>query len=689
MATSNPHAQGVDSGNTVVIRQEIDTQTPGSALVTAVFAGPGLLETHTGIDYGTGDVTLFLPGQPQVAGQTLTEVIIDDFGRVVGGTFGTSTALSDTGVTPGTYGSQSSVGVYTVDVKGRLTNAVNTPILITTSQVSNLGLWTGSTNITTLGTVVTGTWNAGVVGAPYGGTGNSSWTQYAVVYADTTTSLAGAAPNIAAAKRFFSMTGTGTVGAAPAWSGITMADIVDLSTWAGSTSITTIGTITTGTWNGTVITPVFGGTGLSSYAIGDLLTANTTTSLTRLPDVVVGNVLLSGGVNAQPLYGKVGLASHVTGTLPTANGGTGSTTAPTSGVTFIGKSDGTYATALITGTSPIVVTPGSGTLTLSHAVSGVTAGTYGSGSDIPVVTLNSSGHITNISTVPFASTGIPTLNQPVGQVVVGNGPTGLTSFAAYTYTTASDTLKVGTGFIAPNPDYTGTAFGVSVASKQWGFGQDTVNTYVNAKTGGSVVFTVDGLNKGSVSVSTWTLPVLSTGTATVTTGLVLPYLGGTPGLLTVNGSGVISTTGAGKISVDAGDTPGYLLNEKLAPGAGITFTQTTSGFGKTIVVNSRTNSWRPVSYAAGAVYVVLDTDDVVVVNSNSSPSTIVRLPTPGVAYRGRLITVQNAAPSGSTTIDCPSGPLVGLTPGISTAYGKLEFICVDTGTLGYAWISRA
>ena len=61
MATSNPHTQGVESGAaTLITRPMIDTQTPGQALVTAVFAGPGLLETHTGIDDGTGDVTIYI-----------------------------------------------------------------------------------------------------------------------------------------------------------------------------------------------------------------------------------------------------------------------------------------------------------------------------------------------------------------------------------------------------------------------------------------------------------------------------------------------------------------------------------------------------------------------------------------------------------------------------------------------------
>ena len=75
-----------------------------------------------------------------------------------------------------------------------------------------------------------------------------------------------------------------------------------------------------------------GGTGQTSYTVGDILFANTTTSLSKLSSVAAGNVLLSNGINSAPIYGKVYLnqvgsdPSHVTGILPIANGGTGTTT---------------------------------------------------------------------------------------------------------------------------------------------------------------------------------------------------------------------------------------------------------------------------------------------------------------------------------------------------------------------------
>jgi hypothetical protein len=74
-----------------------------------------------------------------------------------------------------------------------------------------------------------------------------------------------------------------------------------------------------------------GGTGLASYAVGDLLYASASNALSKLADVAVGNVLISGGVGVAPSWGKVGLTTHVDGVLPVANGGTGTATGSITG----------------------------------------------------------------------------------------------------------------------------------------------------------------------------------------------------------------------------------------------------------------------------------------------------------------------------------------------------------------------
>lgn len=82
------------------------------------------------------------------------------------------------------------------------------------------------------------------------------------------------------------------------------ADYLDIaSDWIGQNSITTLGTITTGTWNGTAIGTSYGGTGLSSYNYGDLLVGNVAGGLTALAVGDSGKVLQSNGSTI--VYGDV------------------------------------------------------------------------------------------------------------------------------------------------------------------------------------------------------------------------------------------------------------------------------------------------------------------------------------------------------------------------------------------------
>ena len=112
-----------------------------------------------------------------------------------------------------------------------------------------------------------------------------------------------------------------------------------LGTGVTNSSLTALGTITTGTWAGSTITAFYGGTGLQAgYAVGDILYANTPSTLGRLSAGIAGSVLYTAGAGTTPYWAA----------LPTASAGT--------------TAQNINVVATVNNTShPILFTPTSGT----------------------------------------------------------------------------------------------------------------------------------------------------------------------------------------------------------------------------------------------------------------------------------------------------------------------------------------
>jgi hypothetical protein len=87
-------------------------------------------------------------------------------------------------------------------------------------------------------------------------------------------------------------------------------DAIDISeNYVGQTSIVTVGTITTGTWSADIIEASKGGTGIGTYAVGDLLYASATDTLSKLSAGSQGQVLQ---INASgiPVWGDIDGGSY-------------------------------------------------------------------------------------------------------------------------------------------------------------------------------------------------------------------------------------------------------------------------------------------------------------------------------------------------------------------------------------------
>lgn len=224
-------------------------------------------------------------------------------------------------------------------------------------------------------------------------------------------------------------------------------------------SLTSVGTLTSGTWQASTIGAAYGGTGIAGgYANGELLignasgglskatlTAGTGVSITNGNGTITINAAdqqtagdgldLNAGVFSLDLKANGGAvieggelaidlgASSITGTLGVADGGTGQTSF-TDGQLLIGNSSGGLTKATLTGGSGVTITNGNGAITINSTG---TTYTVGDGLDMAndqiSVDLKANGGLVIESTELALDLGASSIT---GTLAIADGGTGAT-----------------------------------------------------------------------------------------------------------------------------------------------------------------------------------------------------------------------------------------------------------------------
>jgi hypothetical protein len=262
---------------------------------------------------------------------------------------------------------------------------------------------------------------------------------------------------------------------------------VGASPLAGSSSLTTVGTIASGTWNGGIIGATYGGTGVNNGSNTITLGGNLTTAGTLTQAGAYATTLTATASTSVTLPTSGTIISSATA-LPGAVSGTPSSS------NYL-RGDGTWASITI---NPGTVTSVSGTGTVSGiSLSGTvtSSGNLTLGGTLTLSSFNAAGAFTTLSASSTINASLQaTTADGGGSIYLSNGTNNRIDFvasgvAAPAYTTRSTGTKL---VLYPAMSGSSVDYGIGIAGSTLWFSTATTSTQFQWYGGTSVAATLNG-----------------------------------------------------------------------------------------------------------------------------------------------------------------------------------------------------
>jgi len=424
------------------------------------------------------------------------------------------------------------------------------------------------------------------VGSAGTATNLAGTTLYSTPYQSASATTSYVSPNTSATKQFYTMTGTGSAGASPAWAAIISSDLTTAlttppaigGTTPNTAAFTTLSATGTTTLSGSVIHSAAGAA--STYAssfTGTVFTGGTATTTFPLIGIIQGATAVSSwstsgteiGINAVASYAgnfldfhvnggssvfsvsaagtvtAVGFVGPLTGTASLATNLTGTTayslpyqsaSATTGYASISGLVYASTSAAPAAATSAQVLTViGSGAITSTYLSSTVTASSVGAASTVPILTYDAAGRLTAVSSATVIAPAGTLTGTTLASNVVSSSLTSVGTLAALSVsgtTSLSGTLSSG-------------ALGTAISGTNYNSNARTfVGSYYNGSAATADTWSIsDVVGTGTTPTSYLTYTHSgSTGTAAISVPAMIISGMSTAGVVTNSAAGVLSSS---------------------------------------------------------------------------------------------------------------------------------------------------